>query len=124
MWKKKLEKISKNKITGFKFSKDVLVRVNLVMTKRLQDQKVAPPPGKGMGFFPFEEDLWNHINECLVTISTGCTISFFDNPYVRDLLSGLNPRHRPVYRLKLVRLQRCCNDVLQKEVSLTIILSC
>lgn len=35
---------------------------------------------------------------------------------MKDWLSNLNPKHRPVYRLKLLCIIRCILDVLQNEV--------
>ena len=119
VWNKKLSRMRKNNLSGIKFSKADIARIQCIIDNRLRDSKIAAPV-KGMAFFPFEEDLWHHINECFVTISAGCTISFFDNPFVRDLLKGLAPRHRVAYHLKLVRLQRCCNDILQKEVRVSL----
>ena len=52
----------------------------------------------------------------MVILSTGCPMSFFGNPFVKSWLSRLNPKHRPVYRLKLLRIIRCINDVLTNEV--------
>ena len=65
----------------------------------------------------FEDDLHNHINQALVVISTGVAVSFFDNPHVRTMCTDLNPRHKTVYCLKMVRLIRCVVDVMQQEVS-------
>ncbi len=49
--------------------------------------------------------------------SSGVCTSFFDNPYVRNMLLALNERHRPIYRKKLARVLICVNDVLKDEVS-------
>ena len=67
-------------------------------------------------FFPFEEDLDHQIREGLLICGTGVATSFFDNAFVRDYVKALEPRHRVVYRLKLVRIIRCIMDVLQSEV--------
>ena len=115
VWVKKLKMIVANKANSF--SEESISRANYVLSKRENDGKTAPPV-KGMSFYPFEEYLPNHIRETYVIICTGSPMSFFDNPYVRDLLSGLNPRHRPVYRSKLTKLLRCVTDVSQKEVSI------
>lgn len=74
-------------------------------------------PRNGLKFFPFEEDIIHQIDEALVICSTGIGMSFFGNPYVRNWLIRLEPRHRPIYRLKLTRMIRCIQDVLQSEVS-------
>ena len=73
-------------------------------------------PTKGHGFFPFEEDLPNHIREAIAICSTGISASFYDNPYVKSLLQGLNPRHRPVYRAKLAKIIFVVHEVLTAEV--------
>jgi hypothetical protein len=75
-------------------------------------------PTKGKGFYGFEEDLPHHINEALVIISTGCTITFVQNPHVVDWLRELNPAHRPVYRTKFLRILRVILYILNKEISL------
>lgn len=59
----------------------------------------------------------HQIDEALVLCSTGIGMSFFSNPFVRDWLCLLEPRHRPIYRIKLTRVIRCIQDVLQSEVS-------
>ena len=50
--------------------------------------------------------------------STGTPVSFFTNPYVIDWLRGLNPAHRPIYRLKFLRILRVIQFILNKEISL------
>ena len=45
-----------------------------------------------------------------------CEHVFFTNPYVKDLLCHLEPRHCPVYRKKLTRIVWCIMDVSQSEV--------
>jgi hypothetical protein len=67
-----------------------------------------------------EEDLPYHVREALAITSTGIITSFFDNPYVRDMLHALNERHRPIYQKKLPRVLVCVNDVLKDEVSTSI----
>ena len=91
------------------------LRAKYILDKRDNKSKL-PKPVCGMGFFPFEEQLKHHVDEGLSLASTGIGVSFFQNPYVRDYLQGLQPRHRPVYRLKLVRIIRCIIDVSQSEV--------
>ena len=70
----------------------------------------------GKGYFPFEEDIDHQIREAVVICTTGVSTSFFSNPYVKDLLRNLEPRHRTVYRKKLTRIVRCIMDVSQSEV--------
>ena len=74
-------------------------------------------PTKGQGFFPFEEDLPHHIREAIVICSTGISTSFYDNPYVKSLMQGLNPHHRPVYWAKLAKIILVVHEVLTAEVS-------
>jgi hypothetical protein len=68
-------------------------------------------------YYSFEEDLYHHIHEAMMILSTGCPTSFFSNPFVKDWLRHLDPKHRPVYRLELLRIIRCIIDVLQNEVN-------
>ena len=68
-------------------------------------------------YYSVEEDLYQHIREAMMILSTGCPMSFFSNPFVKDWLRHLDPKHRPVYRLKLLRIIRCIIDVLQNEVN-------
>ena len=68
-------------------------------------------------YYSFEEDLYNHICEAMMILSTGCPMSFFSNPFVKDWLRHLDQKHRPVYHLKLLRIIRCIIDVLQNEVN-------
>lgn len=117
VWAKKLQTISENKVKGVNCTEKVIARAKFILKNRREGGKV-PPPVKGIGFFPFEEDLRYHILETFVVINAGTPLSFFANPYVKDLLNGLNPRHRPVYRKKLTKLLRCVSDTLQQEVSL------
>ena len=117
VWAKKLKMISANKNKAFTFSYEARARANYILNKRETDGAVSPPV-KGIGFFPFEEDLPHHIRETFVIVCTGSPMSFFENPYVKDMLTGLSPRHRPVYRKKLTKLLRCVADVSQKEVSI------
>ena len=74
-------------------------------------------PMKGIKFFPFKEDIMHQIDKALVIYSTGIGVSFFGNPFVHNWLQNLEPRHRPIYRIKLTRVIRCIQDILQSEVS-------
>jgi hypothetical protein len=85
-------------------------------TRAMRKQNQQTQPSRGKNFFPFEEDLVHHIDEALAICSTGVGLSFFDNPFVRNWLRRLEPRHRPIFRLKLMRSIRCIQDVLQSEV--------
>lgn len=91
-------------------------RAAYVLAMRSRNDSISLPR-TGMKFFPFEEDIMHQIDEALVLCSTGIGMSFFSNPFVRDWLCRLEPRHRPIYRIKLTRVIRCIQDVLQSEVS-------
>ena len=123
MWNKKLGIIAngKNKIlTG---CTAVNKRASFLLEQRTGRARI-PAPAKGKSFFSFEEDLIHHVREAAVVVSTGIPVSFFDNTHVRELLMGLNDRHRPLYRQKLLRLIRCIVDVLQEEVSCFALSTC
>lgn len=115
VWTKKLEMIAKG---NGDFSRNVyaVTRARYILRQRNKSGTTLQPV-KGIGFFPFEEDVNHHIDEAIAIISTGSPLSFFDNPFVKSWLSRLNPRHRTVYRSKLAKLIRCVNDVMQDEVS-------
>ncbi len=67
-------------------------------------------------FYSMEDDLGHHVRKAMVILATGCPMSFFNNPFVKDWLCQLDPKHRPVYRLKLLRIISCINNVLINEV--------
>ena len=115
VWTKKLEQIAKGNgaASGNVYA---ITRAKYILMQRNKSGKTLQPV-KGIGFFPFEEDVDYHIDEAIVIISTGSPLSFYDNPFVKTWLSRLNPRHRAVYRSKLAKLIRCVNDVMQDEVS-------
>ena len=73
-----------------------------------------------MDFFSFEEDLLYHIDQAFVVVSSGLGTGFFQNPHVRDMLKRLNPRHRPMYPLKFLRLLRVICYVLNEEIMLLV----
>ena len=79
---------------------------------------VSPHKKKKKGYYSFEDDLEHHIREAFLVLSTGTPVSFFTNPYVTDWLKDLEPAHRPIYRLKFLRLLRVIQFVLNKEISL------
>ena len=117
MWTKKLKLIAKGSGAA-KGKVDIVTRAKYILKMREKDSTI-PQLTKGIGFYSFEEDLHHHINEAIVIISTGSPLSFFDNPFVKTMLRGLDPRHRPVYRSKLAKVIRCINDVMQEEVSMS-----
>jgi hypothetical protein len=117
VWTKKLQLIAKGSGAA-KGKVDIVTRAKYILKMREKDSTL-PQPAKGIGFYPFEEDLHHHISEAIVIISTGSPLSFFDNPFVKTWLRRLDPRHRPVYRSKLAKVIRCINDVMQEEVSMS-----
>ena len=94
MWKKELTIVAENKVTGVRCSEESMARARYILNKREGDGKTSPPV-KGMSFYPFKEDLPHHIRKTYVIINTGSPLSFFDNPYVRDLLSAQWPESTP-----------------------------
>ena len=70
-----------------------------------------------MLFFPFAEDHIHNVHQAAVIISTGSSLSFYENPYVRTWLTSLDYCHWPIYQIKLSRLILCVLDITQKEVS-------
>jgi hypothetical protein len=113
---KKLEVIAKGGKRVFTGKAKWVRRAEYILAMRKKTDAISPST-PGMKFFPFEEDIMHQIDEALVICSTGVGMSFFGNPFVRDWLSSLEPRHRPIYRIKLTRIIRCIQDVLQSEVS-------
>ena len=83
----------------------------------MRENAVDSCPVEGMSFYKFEEDLPHHIREASMIILTGSALSFFENPFVRDWLNSLEPRHCSIYRKKLARLICCIIDITTKEVS-------
>ena len=73
--------------------------------------------------FSMEDDLINHILQTLTIMSSGAPMRFYDDPFGRNFLAKLEPRHRPIFRKKLVRLVRCVVDTQSKEVRLSMIYS-
>ena len=118
IWKKKYSRLAKGGPVA-EGNTTAVYRAKHVLTMRENHGRsmTVTEPTKGVGFFPFEEDLPHHIREALVICSTGISTSFFDNPYVKSLLQGLNPQHRPVYRMKLAKIILVIHEVLTTEVS-------
>lgn len=81
-------------------------------SKHLQD------PGKSLQVYSFEEDLPYQLNAILANVSTGSPGTWFLNPFVRDYLQSLDPKHRVPYQLKQLRLIRVANDCIMREISL------
>ena len=118
LWKKKYSRIA----NGGLFTEGNTAAVYrakhvLIMRENHGRAITVTEPTKGHGFFPFEEDLPHHIREAIVICSTGISTSFYDYPYVKSLLQGLNPRHRPVYWSKLANIVLVVHEVLTAEVS-------
>ncbi len=78
----------------------VIKRAQLILEMGAMTSK-TPHPTKGDGFYKFEEDLPCCVREALAIASTGVSTSFFDNPYVRDMLHALNECHMPIYQKSL-----------------------
>ena len=73
-------------------------------------------PQKSISFFSFEENLCHEVNEAKMMVAAGLTSTYFENPYIRKILQDLEPRHRPVYQKKLLRLVRCIINESGEEV--------
>ena len=73
-------------------------------------------PSKSITMFSFEESLQHHAHQARMMISAGLTCTFFENTYVRSALQSIQPRYRPLYRKKLMRLVRCYADESTAEV--------
>ena len=119
VWNKKLLTLSNGNVKEAIGNVLVVTRAKYMLFRRENggpNVKLSKP-GKGMGFYTFEEDLHHHINEAISIISSGSPLSFYNDPFVKAMLKGLNPLHRPVYRNKLAKIICCVNDVLHKEVS-------
>ena len=84
-----------------------------VKKSKEKEEKAKPAPVP----FSFEQNLDHWINEAKMMIANGLPGNFFECPYVKKTLEDLEPRHRPAYRLKLVRLIRCIIDESGAEVS-------
>ena len=110
-----MEVLSKSKTNLGDKHISIVSRMLFILSNR-QNPLGVTGPTKGIGFYPFEEDIDKHIHEALVTVSTGSTMSYFENPFVKSWLKAMDPRHRPIYRAKLGKLVRCINDVLAEEV--------
>ena len=111
VWANKLQTISENKVKGVNCTEKVIAREKFILKNCKEDGNV-PLLVKGVGFFPFEEDLPCHIHEMFVIINTGTPLTFFNNPHVKDLLNGLDSCNHPVYCIKLTKLLRCVSDTL------------
>lgn len=116
VFKRKLVTLAKGKSSA---GRDlwIMSRAKFILAKREGITFGVTVPHNNLKFFPFEEDLEHQIREGILICGTGIVCSFFNNPFVRDYIRGLEPRHRVVYRLKLVRIIRCIMDVLQSEVN-------
>ena len=124
MWNKQLSIISQGKLEAAGNTSAILRAKRILEVRDFKPTSNSrycgdSDPSKGIGgFFSFEEDLIHHINEAYVVISTGSTVSFFSNPYVRDWLGKLEPKHRPLYRVKFLRILRVIQFVLNSEIGL------
>ena len=124
LWKRKLKGIADGKAKGSSGHVRAQTRARYILAKRnnlstdvaCADEEV---PHKSISFFPFEENIDHQINEAIVMIVTGISGTFFENPYVRQLLHDLQPRHRPVFRKKMAQLVRCAIDESAEEVNVS-----
>ena len=116
VFKRKLEVVAKGKNKEMRGHTASINRAKYILSKRSTNPNIGPVK-PAAGFFKFEEELTLHIREALVICSTGVSASFFSNPYVRDLLQSLQPRHRTLYHKKMIRIIRCVMDCQQNEVS-------
>jgi len=114
-WKRKLKVIATSRKMPFVQYPASQRRAQYILDMR-ENKAKTPMPTNRMGFFPFEEQLHHHTREAIGLASTGIGAAFFQNPHIRDYLRALQPRHRPIYRLKLIRLIRCVIDTTQSEV--------
>lgn len=112
---KKLETVAKGNKREFFGKAKYVRRVQYILSMR-GNTSVTPQVSKEMKFFPFEEDIIHQIDEAFVICSTGVGMCFFSDPFVREWLRRIEPRHRPIYRVKLLKVIRCIQDVLQSEV--------
>ena len=116
IWKRKLGSIANATIRCAVGNISAQTRCKLVLSMRNGTSK-----GFGLkcigGFFPFEEALGHHIRESLAIGNAGIGVTFYGNPYVKDLLQGLNSRHHWVYHMKLTMILRCICTVQSTEVS-------
>ena len=120
VWNKRLHTL----ITGraAKGNVTVIARAKYLLKMRKGKESPKTPGGDTVSGddnspYSFEVDLHNHICEALMILSTGVPLSFFSNPFVKDWLRKLDRRHRPVYRVKLLRIIRCISDVQKSEVN-------
>ena len=67
-------------------------------------------------FYSMAENLPHLVRAMKMIVSTGVPNSFFNNAFVKDYLSHLNPKHRTIYRRTLLRLLRVFVACQDKEV--------
>ena len=53
----------------------------------------------------------------MVICTTVVVTTFFENPYMKDLLTNLEPKHKPVYWKKLGQLIMVINEIVKEDVS-------
>ena len=116
IWSKKLSQLARNLLCCEGIPR-VQKRARHVLDMRKSQSHRGIQPSKGLSFFRFEEDLPHHVREAMVISTTGVATTFFENPYVRELMARLEPRHKPVYRRKLGRLIMVIDEVVREEVS-------
>lgn len=112
---KKLETVAKGNKREFFGKNKYVCQAQYILSMRNNAAGTAQVL-KGMKFFPFEEDIVHQIDEAFVICNIGVGMSFYGDPFVRDWLSCIEPKHRPIYCVKLLKEIRCIQDVLQSEV--------
>ena len=132
-WAKKLEVIADNRTNVTAGCTIAVTRARYIITQRTkvkggigkvytwgnnETTALGTPssPSRCITMFSFEESLQHHATQARMMISAGLTCTFFENTYVKSALQQLQPRHRPLYRLKLIRLVRCFADESTSEV--------
>ena len=110
--------IINNGIRVFGINDECLQRVTYVLQNILDFHTTDGYLTKGKVYYHFEEDIPHHILQWLVVLSTGMGISLFRDPYVRYMLTGLNPQHCPLYWDKLLCLLRSIVLILNKDISI------
>ena len=115
-FRRKLESIISGNKPEYRCHPKSIARARHILEEREHSGKVPKSITSNEPAYTFEQQLDYHIHESIIFASTGVSASFFAHPSYHDFMRRVDPRHRPVYRLKLVRLVRCVIDVMQNEV--------
>ena len=87
---RKLQVIAKGKNREVRGHSAAISRARYILSKHNINPNIGPVKPVH-GFFKFEDHLTFHIRKALVLCSIGVSASFFNHPYVRDLLQSLQP---------------------------------